>query len=152
MRFVLDASLAMACFFKDERSPFSDAVRAALPRVGAAVPMLWLYEVSNILHLGRVRGRITEVDASSFVDQLLALPIAPIEQTGDEVLRDIRMLADAHALSSYDAAYVHLCLALALPLGTLDGTGKKSGLKQAAEKLGVEVLTLEHVEPWSVDR
>ncbi len=100
----------------------------------------------------RVRGRITEVDASSFVDQLLALPIAPIEQTGDEVLRDIRMLADAHALSSYDAAYVHLCLALALPLGTLDGTGKKSGLKQAAEKLGVEVLTLEHVEPWSVDR
>jgi predicted nucleic acid-binding protein len=151
VRFVLDASLATACFFKDERSPFSDAVRATLPKVGAAVPLLWLYEVSNILHLGKIRERISEVDAASFVDQLLALPVSPVEQTGDEVLRDLRVIADSHALTSYDAAYVHLCLALALPLGTLDGTGKKTGLKQAAAKMGVEVLTLERVETWNID-
>ena len=151
MSFVLDASLAIACFFPDERQPFSDAVRAALPNVGAAVPLIWLYEIANILHIAQASGRISTSDANDFADELLALPIEPVVQSGPEVIREIRAIADAHAISSYDAAYLHLCRALGLPLGTLDGSGRRKGLKQAAETMKLEVLTLERVNKWNAE-
>jgi predicted nucleic acid-binding protein len=148
VRFVLDASLATACFFADERDAFADAVRSTLSKVGAAVPRLWLYEMSNVLHSAVLRGRIVEADANAIVDGLRELPLTMIEQTDDEILSDVRKIADSLSISSYDAAYLHLCLSLDLPLGTLDGAGRRTGLKQAAAKLGIELLTHKRIEGW----
>jgi len=148
VRFVLDASLAWACCFDDERTPFTDAVSAALPLVGAAVSPIWFYEVANILHVCKAKDRITDDQANRFVERLLPLPIVPVEQSAEEVLREIRELADVLALSAYDASYLHLASSMGLPLGTLDGSGKRPGLKQAAQRLGVEILTLETVQEW----
>ncbi len=148
MRFVLDASLAIACCFPDEKSPLSEAVAKTLPIVGAAVSPLWFYEVANILHTVMSAERFTKEEVDEFGDYFLRLPIVPVEQTVDEVIGDIRELADNHGLSAYDASYIHLCLRLGLPLGTLDGSGKRRGLKQTAQSVGVKVLTVSMVEGW----
>jgi predicted nucleic acid-binding protein len=50
------------------------------------------------------------------------------------VFDDVVPLCRAHALTSYDAAYLELSLRLGEPLATLD-----EGLRNAAIKLGVEL-------------
>jgi hypothetical protein len=47
VEFVLDGSLALAWYFKDEADPDADAVAARFPAVRAAVPLIWPLEVAN---------------------------------------------------------------------------------------------------------
>jgi hypothetical protein len=58
--FVLDCSVTLAWFFKDEADPYAKAVRKALIDVGAVVPALWPLEVPNVLVLGERRRRCAE--------------------------------------------------------------------------------------------
>jgi prevent-host-death family protein len=53
---------------------------------------------------------------------------------------DVLALADEHALTSYDACELELARRLRLPIGTLDGAGKRTGLKQAAMKCGIALF------------
>ena len=65
---------------------------------------LWFYEVANILHTVMSAERFTKEEVDEFGDYFLRLPIVPVEQTVDEVIGDIRELADNHGLSAYDAS------------------------------------------------
>jgi hypothetical protein len=58
--FVLDCSVSMAWYFKDEADDYANAVRTSLGTVGAVVPALRPLEVANILVLGERRQRSTE--------------------------------------------------------------------------------------------
>jgi len=64
--FVLDCSVALAWYFKDEANPYANAVRKSLSRARAVVPALWPLEVANILVLGEHHGRSTEAEASKW--------------------------------------------------------------------------------------
>jgi predicted nucleic acid-binding protein len=152
LRFVLDASLTLAWCFADEQTRFTDAALAAVPIVGAAVPTIWIYEVANGLRTAQRAGRLTEDAVAEFVDRLGLLPIDTVAMTAETMLGEVRLLALGQDLTVYDASYLILARRLAMPLGTLDGSGKRHGLKQAAARSGVPLLSIEHVDAWTRER
>ena len=64
--------------------------------------------------------------------RLAALPITVDDQTGTRAWSDTIVLARAHGLSAYDAAYLELAVREGLPIATLDDR-----LKAAAKAVGV---------------
>jgi predicted nucleic acid-binding protein len=73
--FILDCSVTMAWYFKDEADAYAKAVRTSLSGAAAVVPVLWPLEVANILILGERRQRSTEAEASKWLRFLQLLPI-----------------------------------------------------------------------------
>jgi predicted nucleic acid-binding protein len=133
-RFVLDGSVTLAWYFKDEADPYADAVAASIPGAQPAVPAIWPLEVANAVLVGERRKRSTEAQAARWLAYLGSLPIAVDDQTTARAWTDVLRLGRAHALSAYDAAYLELALRRGLPLATLDGP-----LKAAAAAAGVAV-------------
>jgi predicted nucleic acid-binding protein len=130
--FVLDGSLALAWFFKDEADPYADAVATRLPAARALVPVIWPLEVANAVLMGERRQRSTEAQAAKWFAYLGSLPIAVDDETNDRAWGEVLSLGRAHRLSAYDAAYLELALRRALPLASLD-----DNLKAAASAAGV---------------
>jgi predicted nucleic acid-binding protein len=118
--FVLDCSVTMAWYFKDEANAYAKAVRKSLSGLNAVVPSLWPLEVANILVLGERRQRSTEAEASKWLRYLQLLPIRVNDETGARAWSDILHIARSYDLSAYDASYVELAIRLGLPLASLD--------------------------------
>jgi predicted nucleic acid-binding protein len=140
--FVLDASLTLAWCFKDEATEHTNAVLGALETTRALVPSIWFYEVTNAIITALRHGRTTEAKVKEFVDLLTELPIdvhptPPHASTSAIAIRDIAL---REKLSAYDASYVALASELGLELATLDGSGKRLGMKQAAERRGLTLF------------
>jgi predicted nucleic acid-binding protein len=131
--FVIDASVAMAWCFEDEATPATEAVLDLLGNDHVVVPAIWPLEVANVLLVAERRGRLTEAQASRFLELLAQLPInvdtSPTDMAG------IVATGRRHTLSSYDAAYLHLAERLGATLATLD-----KPLAKAARKAGVQLL------------
>jgi predicted nucleic acid-binding protein len=130
--FVLDGSVTMAWFFRDETNAYAEAVEDSLARAEAMVPALWPLEVANTLVVGERRKRSTEAQAATWLSYLRALPIVVDDETAARSWDDTLNLARAHQLSAYDAAYLELALRRSLSLATLDDR-----LKDAAAAVGV---------------
>lgn len=144
MSFVLDASLALAWFFEDEASPHAVAALDLVAKEGAEVPELWHYEVANglVSATRRTPARITEDQVTQVLSTLATLPIFGHGFRDAEGARAMCELAIRHGITAYDAAYVALARDLSLPIGTLDGVGRRAGLKQATLAAGVPLLSL----------
>ena len=130
--FVLDGSLALAWYFKDEAAPYADAVAASFPVWCARVPVIWPLEVANAVLMGERRTGSTEGQAVKWLGYLGCLPISVEEASKERVWTEVLSLSRAHGLSAYDAAYLELALRRGLPLATLDNQ-----LKRVASALGV---------------
>ena len=130
--FVLDGSIALAWYFKDEANRYADAVAARFPLARAAVPQIWPLEVANAVLMGERRQRSTEAQAAKWLTYLGFLPIIVDDETNDRAWGEVLSLARGHRLSAYDAAYLELALRRGLPLATLDDK-----LKAAASAAGV---------------
>ena len=133
--FVLDGSLALAWYFRDEADPYADAVAARFPAARAVVPLIWPLEVANAVLMGERRQRSTEAQAAKWLTYLRFLPIAVDDETNDRAWGEVLSLARAHRLSAYDAAYLELAVRRGLPLATLDDK-----LKAAASAGGVQAF------------
>src|SRR5665213_2854183 len=103
--FVIDTSIAMAWCFEDEATQATDAVLDLLRTDQAVVPTIWPLEVANVLLVAERRGRLSEAQASRFLELLAQLPInvdtSPTDMAG------IVATGRRHTLSSYDAAYCY---------------------------------------------
>jgi predicted nucleic acid-binding protein len=130
--FILDCSVTLAWYFKDEANDYANSVRKSLSRAAAVVPALWPLEVANILVLGERRQRSSEAEASKWLRYLQMLPIRVDEETAARAWSDILHVARSYHLSAYDAAYLELAIRLGLPLAALDDK-----LKAAAASAGV---------------
>jgi hypothetical protein len=68
---IIDASLASAWCFPDERTDYTNGVLQAISSsIEAFAPRLWAYEVRNSVLMGLRRGRISRADAEGFLDSL----------------------------------------------------------------------------------
>ena len=134
MKFVLDASVALAWCFEDTASPAADYALAVLEKGGEAIaPALWRLELANVLVMAEKRKRLSEADTARFLSLVENLPIRVVPDHGG--VETFVVLARAHGLTAYDSAYLDLALRTGLPLATLD-----SQLADAARKAGVAVM------------
>ena len=125
----------MSWCFEDEARPETDLLLEALRDRGAVVPPLWYWEVANVLNAAVRRGRIGASDVSARLSLLGSLPIAADEESTARAWRETRLLAEAHRLTVYDAAYLELAVRRGADLATTDAE-----LRSAAAALGVTLL------------
>ena len=133
--FVVDASVTLAWCFEDEASGDADAVLDRLEHEAALAPAHWPLEVANALRTAESRGSLNATDLPRLRALLAALPveIAPVELT--TAIGGVLEAARTYDLAAYDAAYLYLAAARAIPLATLDAR-----LRAACVRAGVELL------------
>jgi predicted nucleic acid-binding protein len=133
---VIDCSMTMAWYFKDEATPYTNVVRAGLATERAVVPSLWPLEVANVLLMAERRKRSNPTRAAKWLRYLSALPIATDGETASRAFQPIVSLARSHGLTTYDAAYLELAQRRGIPLASLD-----SDLKKRAQAIGVALYS-----------
>jgi predicted nucleic acid-binding protein len=133
--FVIDASVTLAWCFADEASVEADAVLGRLERETALAPAHWPLEVANALRTAERRGRLVATDLPRLRALLAALPveIASVELT--TAIGGVFEAARTYDLATYDAAYLDLAAARAIPLATIDGR-----LRAACARADVELV------------
>lgn len=135
---VLDASITMAWCFDDEATPYTEELlNWCAAGTAMHVASIWPLEVTNVLLNAQRRGRVTEERVEQFLDVLSRLPIHIDPVLMQRATFDVRKLAHAHRLTSYDAAYLELALRHDLPLATLDDNLKKAALASAVRLIAV---------------
>ena len=132
---MIDASVALAWCFGDERTEATVSLLERLQTDAAAVPNLWHLEVANGLALAERRGRITRAESAELIALLETIEIVADGETPVRAFTRVLDLAREERLTAYDAAYLELAMRLGLPLASKDGA-----LCDAAERLGVSVL------------
>jgi len=125
----------MAWCFKDEASPYADAVLDSLSQAVAVVPAIWPLEVINILLVAERRKRLHESDSVRFISLLSQLPIMVDRSWPERMMKDLLTLGRANNLSGYDAAYLELAMRQGLPMATLD-----QRLLEAARRVDIPVV------------
>ena len=133
MGLVLDSSIVGCWCFPDESCPVADAAFDQLGTDQASVPVLWWFEVRNVLVINERRGRIDPPGSAAFLADLETLPIIFDRLSDSET---ILALARAHRLTVYDAAYLELARRVDAPLATLDRK-----LAAAARAAGVALVS-----------
>jgi predicted nucleic acid-binding protein len=133
--FVVDNSVVMSWFFKDEANSYSDSVLDKLAEASAHVPSIWPLEVTNVLLVAERQKRFSVAASVHVAHLLMQLPILVESESPEGVLKDILGLAREQGLSSYDASYLNLAMKTNLPLATLD---KK--MQEAAKSVKVDIF------------
>ena len=134
---VVDTSITLAWGLPDESSPKADRfwneVDSEIP---LHVPSLWWYECANALVVAKRRKRLRDGQAQRLSRLLGALPVTTASAPVAGDLDRLRILAERHGLSAYDAAYLDLARRLMFGLATLD-----KRLAAAAREENVEVFS-----------
>lgn len=125
------ASLASA-FDEDGRGQTFGAVIKDASPVG---PWLWCLEVKNAILVKERRKVVSQAEGARLFGLLDDLGIELTGEPAPRRLASLAQLARSHDLSSYDAVYLELAIALALPLFTTD-----VALKRAATSCGVPLV------------
>jgi predicted nucleic acid-binding protein len=134
---VLDASLALAWCFEDEKTDETEEVHEFVMQKTAeiAVPAIFWTEVANGLLVGERRGRSTEEWTARCLEMLWDLPIREVPMATEKVVG----MARRHGLTAYDAGYLHLAVELGgSPLMTVD-----KRLRAAASELKLPLIPME---------
>ena len=126
----------MAFVFQDEATSQTDKILDSLGQGAKAfIPALWRWEVGNVLLMAERRKRITTADSNRHLIALQTLPVEMDENASREAWNASLLLARAHQLTLYDAAYLELAIRRGKPLGSLD-----TELRKAAKSEGVKLL------------
>jgi predicted nucleic acid-binding protein len=129
---VVDASVSASWLFKDEKDLHAEQALQSLGEAHGLVPQLWHYEMRNIMLVAQRRGRLSQ---DGMISRINALDDLPLETDTDPDLDYALTLAEAHALSFYDAFYLELALRRQARLSSLDGQ-----LVKAARSKGVKIF------------
>lgn len=133
MPLVVDASVVIAWFVRNQASAYTDRIRRRARSQRLWVPAVWPLEFSNALWQLQRRELLTvaQVDTIVRLAELLDIVVHP------EVAppRHWVALARKYDLTSYDASYLDLALALRYPVACRDGS-----LKNALRAAGVKLM------------
>ena len=132
MALVLDCSIALSWFFPDEKTAFTEAALDLVALEECWVPAVWRLEFANALLVAERRRRLTRDERLQVLDEAARLRLR-VDAAVPE-LRAISDLAERHALSTYDAAYLELALRKGLPLATND-----EALRNALVSVGIKL-------------
>ena len=135
-RLVLDASVALAWCFEDERTAYSESI-LDMAEDGSEfrVPAIWPFEVANALLVAERRKRITTARVTALLERIGRLAILVESISADHAFSPILAVARQLQLTEYDAAYLELASREALPMATLDAK-----MRRAAQSAGIELV------------
>lgn len=130
---IIDCSFTAALFLPDENSEkiaafFSDSPKSDVLHV----PLLWWYEISNVLAVSEKRNRLKHSDILNIISLIDELEIITDTQFGPRYIKDLYTISRQYGISAYDAAYLELALRKGGALASLDDklckAGEKAGL------------------------
>jgi predicted nucleic acid-binding protein len=138
IRFVLDASVALAWFVDNPVASYAIQVRKSLSRdAQAVVPGLWHLEMANGFAVAERRGILTPTNSTAGIATLEQLLVHVIESSAEFIpMKHLLTTARDFELSAYDAVYLETARRARLPLATLDRR-----LLAAAKQAGVETFS-----------
>ena len=120
-QFALDASVVLTWCFPDENAGLAERVAHRFQQGDSAIaPSFWPHEVLNTLLVGEKRRRISRDLVQTFLGELSVLPVELKHFPSNAVFERVQSLAREHGLTAYDAAYLDLAQANAVPVATLD--------------------------------
>ena len=118
---VVDASVAATWVLEEELSETGEWVLDQMQAgVQAFVPALWLLEMANLMFNAERRKRIDKVHRDDALERIERLPVIIIAAPSMADLKTLRMYAEKHQLTAYDAEYLRVAKELKLQLATLD--------------------------------
>ena len=137
MHWVVDCSFASALFLPDEHSPvvkefFSDISESKQ----LLVPLLWWYEISNVLIVSVRRGRLENTSISHIISLFEDLNLETDGNLGAIYAKDICKIAQQYNLSANDSAYLELALRSNASIASLD-----KQLIRVAKDIGIEACS-----------
>ena len=132
--FVIDCSVCVPWYLRDEASQFCDQLGLALHRSEVWVPSLWRPELVSALVNAERRKRMTGEQRRAVLKNADGLPLR-IDHEMPSVV-ELNELAASHGLTPYDAVYFELARRRKLPLATLD-----AALVKAARAAKMPLLT-----------
>jgi predicted nucleic acid-binding protein len=119
---VVDASVAAAWLLDDEKSRTAEWVLDQMQAgVTVSVPTLWLLEITNVLFNAERRKRIDRQHRDSALERIERLPLTILAAPSLADLKTLRIYAEKHQLTAYDAEYLRVSKEQKLILATLDG-------------------------------
>jgi len=130
---VLDNSVIVGWFLKDQASAYTRRIARLARREELVVPALWETEFANVMAVLVRRRVLPRHQVATILGQAERLklqvdrePVAP---------RTLFALAERHGVSAYDAGYLEVAERRGLPLATRDaslaGAARASGLAVA---------------------
>lgn len=125
---VIDASIVAAWLLPDEEHPLASSILDRESNPLGIVPLLWHYEIGNVLLSAERRGRLTPKQLEDAIKLIQSVPIE-IDHTSD--MYEIVALSRLFSLTYYDASYLELAIRRGILLATLD-----KRLMLAAEQTG----------------
>jgi predicted nucleic acid-binding protein len=137
MNLVLDPSITLAWCYEDETT---EAIQRSFDIVrtnGAWVPVLWLWEVANVLQMNVRRGRHNAKFRDRALADLALFPIKEDAEAGRQAWNGSLILAERNGLTVYDAAYLEVALRRGLPLATLDRDLRRAASAEKIQVLGM---------------
>jgi predicted nucleic acid-binding protein len=134
--YVLDCSFCAALFLPDESS---DMVRKNFLNIKeddkVFVPLLWWYEISNVLIMAVRRNRLQYSDVLDINNLLSSYNFITDTNFGNGYTEILLGHSNNLKLTVYDAAYLELAIRKQGIIATLD-----NDLKNACIKMGLQIL------------
>ena len=110
MPLIVDASVAVAWFVRNQASAYSDRIRRQARSQRLHVPCIWPLEFANALWQLQRRKLLSARQVDTIID--LAEPLDIVVHGETPVPRRLVAVARKYELTSYDASYLDLALAL----------------------------------------
>ncbi len=132
MPLIVDASVAVAWFVRNQATSYTDRIRREVRKERLHVPTAWPLEFANALWQLQRRKLLSARQVDTIVD--LAEPLEIVVHGETPPPRRLLAIARDHDLSAYDASYLELALRLRYPLACRDGPLRKA-VRAAGAKL-----------------
>lgn len=136
MVYILDCSFCASLFLPDEES---ERVKKIFYEINEEdeifVPLLWWYEMSNVLSVAIKRKRLKYADALNINRLLSSFNFITDSVYGNMYSEKILELTQRYTLSVYDAAYLELSMRKQGALGTLNKELKKACIDAGVSRL-----------------
>lgn len=119
MPLIVDASVAVAWFVRNQASGYTDRIRRLARTQRLHVPPVWPMEFANALWQLERRKLLSGRQVDTIID--LAEPLDIVVHEKSPSRRRLLELARQYGLSAYDASYLDLALQLLYPVACRDG-------------------------------
>ena len=106
---VIDASVSASWFLYDEFNQKADELLKEVihGRIDLFQPVLWKYEIVNVLRTAILHKRIARDKARLAVSTINSIKVEYLVPNNEDMI-SLMKLADENSLTAYDASYLHV--------------------------------------------